>query len=305
METALRLDDAGVTAFEQSLEYVETKVRERKYPQLRFAKGEIVPLENLDIPWADSTTYRMLTGVGQFELARDYTTNLPMMDVLTEEVTLRTYKYAGGYQVSEEEAYKTVHMGLPIDEQKVAVVNRIAMQTLNKLIAFGDPDTGMPGFINHPAWLRSYAMYPLSSSSTANQCLSVLKAPVTAGLVLTNGIEEYDTMLLPYTEFEYLSEARVDNTLEKTILRQFLDNNGHIRNIQPLNELAGAGPDGENVMIVYRRDPETLKARITDPFRFRPILPQPFGYQRPAAFKYNGILPYSPYGVHVVILPKS
>lgn len=301
----MRLDEAGIGAFLQSLEYIETLVRQRKYPKLLFASGKIVPLENLNIPWADTTTYRMLTGVGMFELAQDYTTNLPMMDVLTEEVSIPTYKYIGGYQVSEEEAYKSVHMGMPIDEQKVAVVNRIALQTLNRLIAFGDPKTGMPGFINHPAWLRSYALYPLDSSSTSNQCLATLKSPVTSIIRLTQGAEEPDAMLLPINEYEYLTDARLDDTLSDTILGQFLKTNGHIKDIQPLPELEGAGPDGENVMIVYSRNPETVKARVTDPFRFRPLLPMPFGYQRPAAFKFNGILPYSPYGVHVSVLPKK
>ena len=301
----LRLDDAGVGAFEQQLEYIESEVRKRKRPALRFANGEIVPLETLNIPWADVTTYRMLTGVGQFALSRDYTTNVPMVDTLSEEVSQRVFKYIGGYQVSEEEAYKSVHMGQNLDDQKASMVQMVADQTLNKLIAFGDPETGMPGFVNHPAWLRSYALYPLNSSSDANQLLSVLKAPVSAVITLTNGVEEPDTMLMPYEPFEFLTEARLDTTLSDTVLRQFLKNNGHIKNIQPLNELAGAGPDGEDVMIVYRRSPETVKARITDKFRFRKLQPQPFGYQRPAAFKYNGILPYSPYGVHVVILPKS
>jgi hypothetical protein len=93
--------------------------------------------------------------------------------------------------------------------------------------------------------------------------------------------------------------------LTTTVLKQFLENNGHIKSVQPLNELAGAGPDGEDIMIVYNRSPETLKARITDKFRFRNLQQQSFGYQRPAAFKYGGIVPYSPYGVHVVILPKA
>lgn len=299
----LRLDDAHIGAFEQQLEYIESKVRERKRPTLKFANGDIVPLETLSIPWADVTTYRMLTGVGQFALARDYTTNVPMTDILSEEVQQRVFKYVGGYQISEEEAYKSVHMGMKLDDQKASMVKTVADQTLNQLIAFGDPETGMPGFVNHPAWLRSYALYPLDSSSTANQILATLKAPVTAIITLTNAVEEPDTMLLPYSKFEFLTEARLDDSLSDTILRQFLKNNGHIKNIQPLNELAGAGPDGEDVMIVYRRSPDTLKARITDKFRFRKLQNQPFGYQRPAAFKYNGILPYSPYGVHVVMLP--
>lgn len=304
MTSQLRLDSAAVGAFEQQLEYIETQLRERKHPPLHFANGKIVPIETLNIPWAEVTTYRMITGVGAFVLARDYTTNAPNVDILSEEVQNRVYKYIGQYQVSEEEAYKSVHMGVPIDSQKAAMVEKVAQQTLNRLIAFGDPETGQPGFVNHPAWLRSYAAYPLNASSTSNQMLSVLNTAVTTMITLTNGVEAPDSMLVTYQAFEHMTQERLDNTLTTTVLKQFLENNGHIKNVQPLNELAGAGPDGEDIMIVYNRSPETLKARITDKFRFRNLQPQSFGYQRPAAFKYGGIVPYSPYGVHVVILPK-
>lgn len=296
-----RLDELTVGAVQRSLEYQEAKVIEKKYPDYKFADGRIVPIEELDIPWAETTSYKMMTGVGSFELARDYTTNVPMVDVLSEEFFQRTYKFIGGYSIGEDEALKAAHNNQPIEEQKISVVRRVQMQTLNRQIAFGESTVNMPGFLNHPAWLRAYALYPLNSASTANQVLATLQAPGTSVRTITKGVETVDTMLLPLKQYEYLINARLDNTLEKTILRQFLDNNGQVKNIEPCYELEGAGPNGEDIMVVYRRDPEVMKARLTQPFGFRPLVQQPFGYMRPAAYKYGGIIPYLPYAVHVTI----
>ena len=301
--SATRLDDASVGAFARSLEHIEAKILEKKYPQLKFAEGLVVPIEYTPgIEWAETVTYRMISGVGQFELARDYTNTVPMVDILSEEFTQKVFKYIGGYYYSEEEAYKAVKLNMPLEDQKVSLVRRVAMQTMNRLIAFGDKASGQHGFINHPAWLRSYAAFKLNSSSTSAECLAVLNGAVTSVITITKGMEEPNTLLMPYEQFEYLTTTRLDNAVDgKTIMKQYMENQPHIKDVQPLNELKGAGPNGEDVMIVYKRDPECVKARITDAFRFRNLEQKPFGYERPAAFKIGGIVPYIPYSVHVLV----
>lgn len=298
----VRLDDALVGRFEEELRYNEAKTYEIKYPQHKFAEGLIVPVEYPSgIEWAETTAYRMITSVGQFELFRDYITTVPMVDVLSEKFVQQVYEYVGGYYFSKQEAVQVAHLNVPIEEQKIAVVRRVAMQTLNRLIAYGDRTTGQPGFLNHPAWLRSYAAFQLNSNSSASECLAVLNNAVSSVISLTKGVEEVDTMLLTYRAYEFLNTLQLNQGTDKTVLPTFKGNNGHIQNIQPLNELEGAGPNGEDVMIVYRRDPEAVKARVTQAFEFGDLLRVPFGFQRPASFRYGGIIPYLPYSVHMVI----
>lgn len=301
--TQTRLDDASVGAFVRELEYVETRVIEKKYPQYKAAEGLLFKIEELDIPWAETTTFRMMDGVGgDFELADDQTTNLSFVDLTSEEYTQRIFTFRKGYYFTEKEVARTAHLGMPIEEYKIARVRRSYMQTLNKLLLFGHRRTGLPGFINHPAWLRSYAPYPLNSSSTIPQQLATLNAGPNVVTLATRSSEEVDTLLLPRTQYDYLlSQSRLDNTLERTTLRFFLENNPSIRNIDWLNELAGAGPNGEDVAIFYSRNPDTFIGRITDPFRYRPPIIEPFRVVRPVAFDFNGIIPYIPFSVHVMI----
>ncbi|HEY9643068.1 MAG TPA: major capsid family protein [Coleofasciculaceae cyanobacterium] len=299
----IRLDDATVGAFTKELEYIEARVIEKKYPQYKAAEGLLFQIEEVAMPWVESTTFRMMDAVGgDFELSDDQTTNLSFVDVLSEEFSQRTFTFRKGYYFTEKEVARTLHLGMPIEEQKISVVRRSYMQTLNKLLLFGHRKTGQPGFINNPAWLRSYAPYPLNSSSTVAQQLATLNAGPNGITAATRSTEEADTLLLPRTTYDYLlSQSRLDNTLERTTLRFFLENNPSIRNIDWLNELSGAGPNGEDVAIFYSRNPDTFKARITDPFRYRAPIVEPFRVVRPVAFDYNGIIPYIPYSVHVMI----
>lgn len=303
IKTAIRLDDATVGAFQRELEYVEAKVIERKYPELKAAEGKLFQIEELTMPWVESTTYRMMSEVGgEFELADDQTTNLSFVDVLSEEFSQRTYQFRKGYFFTEKEVARTLHLGIPIEEQKIAVVRRLYMQTLNKLLLFGNIRTGQPGFINHPAWLRVAAPFPLNSTSTVSQHLATLNAGARAVITASLRTIMADTLLLPETQYDYLlSQSRLDTTMTTMTLRFFLENNPSVRNIDWLSELSGAGPKGEDVAIFYSRSPDTFKARITDPYRFRDVYKEPFRVIRPVAFDYNGIIPYMPFSVCVMI----
>lgn len=300
---SIRLDDASVGHLERDLEYREARIIEKKYPDYNFAEGRIVPIENLEQPWAMTHSYKMVTAVGQFELIRDYTVNVPMVDILTEEFVHKVHKWGGGYTFNEEEAYAALHMGVPLEEQKISAVRKVERQTLNKLIAFGDKQTNTPGFTNHPDVLRSVAPYKLdATTSTSDQLMTTLVNAVSSMVTLTNGVETPDTLLLPINQYEFLMNRRLDGAVDAmTVMNAFMKNNTHIKNIQPLVELSKAGPNKEDIMIVYRRDPDAIKARVMDSFKFRELLRQAFGFQRPAAFKYGGLVLYYPYSCHIVI----
>lgn len=298
-----RLDDMSVGAFVNELTMAEARVIEKKYPEYKAANGSLFQIEEIAAPWVESTTFRMVDAVGaDFELSDDQTTNLSFVDLLSQEFRQGVYTFRKGYFFTEKEMARTVHLGMPIEEQKIAVVRRLYMQTLNKLALFGHRRTGQPGFINHPAWLRIAAPYPLNASSSIAELLATLNAGGKAILGASQRALTADTLLLPPLQYDWLlSQARLDNTLEKSVLRFFLENNPCIRNIDWLAELQGAGPNGEDVAMFYSRSPEIFKARITDPFRFRDPIREPFRLIRPVAFDWNGIIPYMPFGVCAMI----
>lgn len=300
----IRMDAPTVGAFQRELEYKESQVIQRLRPEYPAANGKLFQIDEQNLSWAESTSFTTIDGVGMFELGRGQATNLPYVEMLGEQFYQGTYSYRNGYYFSEKEVAATLHRGMPIEEQKILLVQQSYIETMNKLLLFGDRQTGLPGFFNHPSWLRSVALYKLDGSTmNANNVLAVLNAGVQGGKKATNKIIKYDTLLLPENRYDFLmSQFRINDFQEKSVLRYFLENNPSITDIQPMAELEDAGPNGEAVAIFYKRDPSYFKARVTDPFRPRPLMQvDPWNVYRGYSFDYNGIIVYRRYAAHVVI----
>lgn len=296
----IRLDDATLGAFSRQLEDLEADIDREEFADHPFADGSIVPLDIQDKPWARTTTYRRISKVGQFRLVRSYFTDVPMINVLTEEFTQKVFKWAGGYWFSDDDIEACARQEFSLEAEDISGVVEAGRQKLNNLIAFGDRSLGMAGFINHPDALFSYAPFKLNSTSTARQCLAVLNDATTAIVEATQQIEKPDTMLLPLRQYNYLTMTPWSDNVGNSILKQFLDNNPYIKDIQPLNELAGAGLDGTDIMQVYKRDKNKVKAKIMQSLTWKEMQRKGLGYERPAVMKYAGISLRRPHSVHVV-----
>lgn len=299
-----RFDAPTIGAFERELELQEARVLKRMLPEYPAAAGKLFQIETTKAPWAKSISFTQIDGVGGFELDDGQTTNLPFVEMAGEEYLLRPYRYRSGYYFDEEEVSATVHRGVNIEEQKIALVQQAYTETMNRLLLFGDKKTGNAGFFNHPAWLRSVAPYKLDGSvSNPNLILATLNAGVQGIKKATDKIVKPDTLLLPEDRFDRLmSQERINDFQEKSVLRYFIENNPSITQVQPMPELEKAGPNGEHIAIFYKRDPLCFKACITDAFRPRPLIQKdPFKVYRAYAFKFAGLKVYVRYSAHVMI----
>lgn len=297
---ATRLDDATLGAFERQLEDIEADIDREEIADQPFADGRIVPLDIENKPWARTYTYRRVTRVGQWKLVRSYPTDIPMVNVLTQEFTNRVFKWAAGYWYSDDDIEASVKGDLNIEQEDIEAVVETGQQKLNELIAFGDRSLKMPGFLNHPDVMYSYSPFRLDSSSTGDQCLAVLNDAANAIVETTKQIEKPDTLLLPIRQFHYLSNARVGENLNTTILKQFLDTNAYIKNIQPLNELAGAGGDGLDIIVSYNRNRSKVKAKIYQELAWKELTRKGLGYERPATMKFAGLSVRRPMSIHII-----
>ena len=301
----IRMDAPTIGAFQRQLEYQENQVVQRLLPEYPAAAGKLFQIEEQNLAWAETTSYTTIDGVGMFELGRGQTTNLPYVEMVGEQFFQGTFSYRNGYYFSEKEMAATLKRNVPIEEQKIMLVQQAYTETMNKLLLFGDRKTGLPGFFNHPSWLRSIALYKLDGSTmNANNILAVLNAGIQGGKAATNKIIKYDTLLLPENRYDFLmSQFRLSEYgQERSVLRYFLENNPSIKDIQPMAELENAGPNGEACAMFYKRDPSYFKARITDPFRPRPLFnTDPWNVYRGYSFDYNGLIVYRRYAAHMVI----
>lgn len=313
--TEERLDAAEVGAFLRKLEDVEKEVDRLEFPDQPFADGDIVPVETQNKPWAEFSVYHQVSHIGSFQLARDYTTTIPRIDVLFKEYRQEIYKWVAGYDYNEDDIAKVIRMGHNINIEKIYGVNESSRQELNELIAFGNPAINMPGFINHPAALRSWSPFALNATSTPIQALAVMNDAVNSVVKLTNKQEKPDTLLLPQSIYDYYNSLLIrDNNggmIDRTVLEHFLAANKYITDIEGLTELEAdtlrdKGLGNNPIMMVYDRNLMKVKAKIYQPLTFIPPRPEGVdGFVRPAKFKYAGIQFRRPYSCHVVQLPQA
>ncbi|HEY9662264.1 MAG TPA: major capsid family protein [Allocoleopsis sp.] len=300
MALTQRWDNATIGAFERQLEHIEEEVQREQFSELAFAEGRVVPLDIKNMPGIRFSTYRKITAVGRFKLHRSYSTEIPMVNILSEEFTQQIHKWVGGYYLSDDDIEAALLQGMPLEQEDVQAVREAAMQQLNHLIAFGDPALQMPGFLNHPDVLHSFAPKPINSGATANEILALMNDGASAIVELTKQVEKPDTLQIPLAQWNYISTARLDNTLERTIFEQFAKTSPYIKNVEIVNECAGAGIDGTDIMVFYKRSPQKFKAMVFEDFRYAAMERRGLGFQRPAFFRYGGLRIYRPYSIHIV-----
>lgn len=301
-----RLDDQTYNLFLRDLEYREARALQVEYPELKAATGKLFPIETIDAPWAETTRYTIQDIVGdEFELASDSSTNYSLVGITGKEVIQRTYQFRKGYEIDNREIlrFSAPKVNIPIEDNKIKALNHLYQQTLHKLVLYGNDLVGMPGWLNHPAFLRMAAPYPLDTTSSTSQLIATLSAGGEAMWAATKETYLPNTLLLPPRKFKYLTEqTRLDNSsTDTTVLQFFLRNNMSVRNIDWLSELEGAGPNGEDMAIFYTRNPDHVKCQITDPMRMLPYVRKEFSVVRPSSFNYGGIVAYRPFTVLLMI----
>lgn len=293
--TQVRMDDYTLGAFKDQLLWIEPQILEEEMEDLYWADGTFIPMENLEIPWAQDTSYRQTTGLGSWELANDYTTHVPMVETLSQEFRQKVSKFIAGYRYTDDEMMKAVHLNEPIEEQKMKTVITTGNQKLNDLIFKGGD--GLQGFLNHPDTLKMYAAYPMNSSSTANQIIATLINAENAMTRLTRNVEKPDTMLIAKSCYDYVNYAQLTTINDSSILDYYFKKSPYIKDIEPLLPLEGAGENGSNVACLYKRDKAKLKARTTESIGFRKFLPTAWGIERTATMRYGGLILYRPYSI--------
>ena len=312
----IRLDREEVGGFFQSLTDIETEIaRDYDYSETPFAEGRYVPLDIQNKPSTKRWRYRWITHFGQFSLLRNYTTVMPEVEFKFGERELSTYKFGAGYLISEDDVMAVSRMGQSLEQEKVYAVQQAGAQTLNKLIANGWEEDGVfiPGFLNHPQALRSYAPYPLNPNATSQQKLAVLHDAANSPVRITKQQEKPDTMLMDLETYQHLTSEMIyqgTTLLNKTLLQHFMETTPHIKNVEAVNEMAPEymdeiGRPRTRFIQAYKRDKRKVCAKIYQPLRWKDI--RQVGIDlvyRGATMIYGGIhLPY-PYSMHVVVLPE-
>jgi hypothetical protein len=294
-----RLDANENIFFARELTYVKKKTYDIKYPTLRVANGEMIPISREASPGDDTIVYQQFDQHGIAKIIASYANDLPRSDISGKEfvANIRSIGNSFGYTKQEIRAAQTANK--PLTTRKSSAARRAQMEEQQRVAIYGDVENGLSGWFSNPN-IPSVAIpadgtggLTTFASKTADQMIRDLNSVANSIAEITNGVEIPDTLLLPVAQFNLISTTVRPQT-DKTVLRTFLDNQPYIKNVSWLNELKGAGAGGTDRMVAYRRDPEAFTLEI--PMDITMEAPEQNGLEFTVAIesRIGGVLVYYP-----------
>jgi hypothetical protein len=186
---------------------------------------------------------------------------------------------------------------------------------LNRIAWEGDPTHGLVGVLHIPnanlvtpaaaAAAPNETGWNATSGKTPDEILEDLGNLIQAVRDNTNGVEEPDTVVLPITEFGYISRVPRSATSDTTILEFFRRVHPQIKTVESAVELAlqagDVAPSGAvgatNVAMAYVRNPDKLTLEIPMPFKMLPVEARGLEFITITEARCGGVLAYKPLSI--------
>jgi len=294
-----RLDGDETIFFQRELETVKARTYDTKYPNLQFASGQLIPISNEAGPGTREIVYQQYTELGMAKIISNYASDLPRASVKAEETRVKVRDLGVGFDYSVMDIKAAAKSGKPLNARLASAAKRAMMMALDEIAVKGDSSFGLVGLLSHPNIPEVTIPADGTGSSktwtskTPAQILRDLNLMVSSIIDVTKGIENPDTLLMPIAQYELISNTPRSDHSDKTIKNFFLENNGWIKNIIPVNKLKDA-VDGDDVIIAYNRNPENLTLEIPDSFQMLEVQQQNLAFKVPCLLTTGGVIVYYP-----------
>ena len=309
---SVNLDANEGIFFARELEHIKAKAYDIKYPQLKGASGAIIPISTEAGAGAESITYRQYDMVGMAKIIADYADDLPRADVKGKEFTapVRGIGESYGYNLQEVRASNMTGKALPT--RRATAARRANDQKVNEIAFFARPSThgGLYGLFYNPnitvstVPTRGGRTTWISDAKTPDEILADLNEIVSDIIDLTKGVEEPNTIMLPYAEYQHIASTPRSANSDTSILKYFLGNNGYVNRVLPVNECKQVNPKpsgggAANLLVCLRTDPDNLTLEIPQPFEQLPVQERGLEFVIPCHSRCGGVIIYYPLSIAI------
>ena len=290
--------DEGIF-FTRELEFVKSAAYDKKYAA--YKARTLIPVSNEVPNYAETIVYEVYDHVGMAKLITGYSDDIPMVDVKGIQVTNPVKSMGVSYGYSIQEIRKAKGTGKKLDQRLANAAKRACLQLENKLALLGDANVGFLGFLNHPN--VPTATLPADgtgatvtwSTKTPAQILRDLNLVANKVVEQTLGVEIPNTLLLPLSAFNYLTATPWSTGNDgKSLMKQFMDNQQYIKQIEWMSELETAGAGATRRMMAYRRDPEAVTMEVPQDFEQFDPQPRNLRFVVPCHQRFGGVIFYYP-----------
>ena len=298
-----RLDANENIFFQRQLEYIKAQTYDIKYPALKAR--ELFPVSYEAGPAAKTITYRQFDQVGMAKIIANYSRDFNRVDITGKEFTANVRSLGASYAYNFQEIRSATLTGMNLQQSRANAARRAILQLENQIALQGDADNNLSGFLTNPNITTTAVANDGDGSSTlwadkdADQIIRDMNALVNGVVAITKGVETPNILLLPISQYTFISATPRSSTNDTTILQYFLNNNPFIQVVDWLNELSGAGSGGTDVMVCYDRNPDKLTLEIPSDFEQFPPQEQGLEFVIHCHERIGGVTIYYPLSVAV------
>lgn len=308
----INLDANEGIFFARELEFVKSKTYDIQYPELKMTR--LIPVSFEAGPAAETITFETYGQVGFAKVISNYATDLPRVDVYgtQDTVTVKSIGDAYGYSIQDIRAGAKTGKSLPT--MKAAAARRAIERKIDDIALSARANDGVNGGLVGLLYNANTTKGTVTTGvggytwalKTNLEILADLEEWVSDIISLTNGVEQPDTILLPYDQFALLNRP-LQTGSDTTIKQFFLNNHPEITLIDWLAGLNNVNPvpstgaaSNTDCAVIYRRSPEKLTLEIPQPFEQLEAQADGLEYKIPCHARCAGVIIYYPLSVSIV-----
>ncbi|MFB6373841.1 MAG: major capsid family protein [Bradymonadaceae bacterium] len=257
--------------FEKELTSVQEDVYKKdKPPKNGFDE---LPQYTQDPEWSQEIEIRMWDTAGLAEFMADYASDLPLVSLQTEKDQYPVRAFGAAYQYSKDEIQKASENNLDLERKKGLAAREVIERRQNRIMWFGAPVVGLFGLLNYPHIPRRQIAVKFNQNNNANTIRKELNSFINSVFDIVEGDEGLapTKILMPPNPYTHIAGEPWNGdasgaATDTTILTHFMRNNPFVETVEPVRELKGAGPNGEDVMVAMRPDKDRQAHRAVKPF---------------------------------------
>lgn len=259
-------EDIDTVFFARQLDYVKSRVYQRKYPSLTGLT--LVPIATDTPEYAETITTRWFDEVGIAKVIANYADDLPRADVRMKEtqVRVRTIGDSYGYNINEIRASRATGAGL--DTKKASAARRAIEQKLNRIALTGDAEYGLYGLLNFPN-LPDVTLTNgdwLNVATTGDEILADLNQLWVSLATQSRGVHTPTHLLLPPAQHAKAATAPLTGMNGVTALNFWrqMHPNVTVREVQEFKDVNGVS--GDDRIMLGEFIEENIRMELVMPF---------------------------------------
>lgn len=234
-------------------------------------------------------------GVGEGKPYAGTGGDIPLAEVIFDEISLKVIEGSVGYQYSISELATAAAAGINLQADKVMAARMAFERHMSRVAWDGEASTGIKGF------------YDQSGVALTTKTIDFKTASVASILDLVNTIiydsidaSEYDdaiaanTVILPTAVARTLAGRTVSSTNETPLLQYLRQNNeaaleGRSIDITANRRGNGKGTASADRIVSYNKTPDCIEMRIPKELEFEPAQPKNLDVFVPGSYLYQGV----------------